>query len=382
MAERYLHFEVSIDQRCKQGRQACGDAAAVQRTETETTVIVCDGVGSGMAAHVAAQMCRARLEQLLADGFSLRQAFSCVAASMEQYKQPGKPYAAFTVAQIRNDGHAQIMGYEAPAAIWVAARHAQTLPMRPVVIDGAAGYESVCYLRIGEGLLLASDGITQAGMGTLPGGWQAAGLAEYISTLVNKRQTDNLAERIGQKAAALNNGVDHDDTTAAWIQCRPARPLNILTGPPAERLMDMAVIERFMAMPGPKVICGATTATIAARVLGRAVEIEKDPTSLIAPPKYLIDGVDLVTEGAVTLNQLNNVLELDAESFYEISAVTELYDLMSAADRVHIFLGSGKNPANDDPCFVQRGVLSREKIVPLIADKLRRQGKCIVIESV
>lgn len=382
MAERYLHFEVTFDQRAKRGHQACGDAASVMRTDTETTVILCDGVGSGTAAHVAARMCLARLERLLSEGFSLREAFLCMAASMEQWKQPGKPYAAFTVAQIRGDGHAAIMGFEAPPAIWVTSRQAQTLPQRMFMHEGVSGGESNCYLRSGEGLLLMTDGVTQAGLETLPGGWRSDGVAEYVSSLLLKRNAADLPRQIQEKAAGLNNGIDYDDTTVASVQCRPGRTMSLLTGPPAERLMDMAVVERFMAMPGPKVVCGATTSAIVARVLGRTVQIEKEPTSLIAPPKYLLDGVDLVTEGAVTLNQLNNVLELDAESFYEISAVTELYDLLAAADRVHLFVGAGKNPANDDACFVQRGVLSRQAIIPLIARKLRRQGKCVVIESV
>ncbi len=382
MVERYLHFEVSIDQRAKQRHQACGDVVSVMRSDIATTVILCDGVGSGTAAHVAARMCQARLERLLGEGFSLHEAFLCMASSMEQWKQPGKPYAAFIVAQVRGDGHASIMGYESPAVVWITSRQAQTLPRRMFMHEGVSGYESNCYLRSGEGLLLLSDGITQSGMDTLAGGWQSEGVADYVSSLLLKKQAADLAGQIQARAAAMNGGVDYDDTTVAWMRCRPGRPLSLLTGPPAEKLMDMAVVERFMAMPGPKVVCGATTAAIVARILGRKVQIEKEPVSLIAPPKYFLEGIDLVTEGAVTLNQLNNVLELNAEDFQEINAVTELYDLLSTADRIHILLGSGVNPANEDTCFVQRGVLSREKIVPLIAHKLRKQGKCVIVESV
>ena len=381
MAQRHLHVEVKIEQRAKQGRQACGDVASILRSETETSVIVCDGVGSGAAAHVAAAMCRARCEQMLNRGFSLRETFLRIAASMEQYKQPGKPYAAFTIAQIRTNGHTQAMAYESPPPIWVTSRQAQPLGMRRFMHDTIAGSEATCYLRNGEGLMLLSDGITQAGMDTHPGGWQAHGVAETINRLLGKHPMAELPLLIQQKALSLNKGIDHDDATVAWIACRPARPLNILTGPPADKARDRPVVERFMAMPGPKVVCGATTAEIVARVLGRTLEIEKEPASLIAPPKYLLEGVDLVTEGAVTLNQLNNILELDPDALYEINAVTDLYDLMTDADRLYITLGAGKNPANEDTCFVQRGVLTREKIIPLIADKLRRQGKCVILET-
>lgn len=381
MVKRYLHFEVKIDQRTKKSRQVCGDAVLVIRNDSMTTVIVCDGIGSGTEAYVAARMCRSRIERLLEEKFSLRETFLCVAASMEQWKQPGKPYAAFTIAQIRNDGTAQILGYESPQAIWITTHQAQTLPQRKFGVDGICGYESACCLEQTEGLLLLTDGITQSGIGAYPGGWQSEGVAGHISHLRTKNQLTDLTGQVQNKALALNDGIDHDDATAVWIQCRQGKSLYIWTGPPAEKLMDMAVAERFYNMPGKKVVCGATTAAILARTFGKEVQIDKEPTSLIAPPKYFLEGVDLVTEGAVTLNQLNNVLELQPEDFYEISAVTELYDLLMASDRVHILVGSGKNPANDDTCFVQRGVLSREKIIPLIADKLRRQGKCVIIET-
>ena len=151
-----------------------------------------------------------------------------MAASMEQWKQPGKPYAAFTVAQVRADGHASIMGYESPPAIWVTSRQAQALPQRMFMHEGVSGYESNCYLRSGEGLLLMTDGITQSGMDTLPGGWRSEGVADCVSRLLIKRKAADLARQIQEKAAVLNNGIDHDDATVAWIQCRPGRPLSLL----------------------------------------------------------------------------------------------------------------------------------------------------------
>lgn len=382
MAKRYLHFEVKVDQRLKKNQQVCGDVVSVMRNEATTTVVICDGVGSGPAAHVAARMCQSRIERLLEKNFTMREAFICVASSMEQWKQPGKPYAAFSIAQIRNDGAALILGYESPPPIWITSRHAQTLPQRKFCIDGVSGLESSCFLGRDESLLLLTDGIAQAGIEVLPGGWQSEGVAAFLSSLLIKKQTPDLTLQIQNKISSMNGGMDHDDATLALIQCRMARTLSIWTGPPAERLMDMATAERFVAMPGKKVVCGATTAAILARTLGKEITIEKEPTSLIAPPKYLVEGIDLVTEGAVTLNQLNNVLELKPDDFYEISAVTELYDMVSAADRIYILLGACKNPANEDACFVQRGVLSREKIIPLITQKLQRMGKCVIIESV
>ena len=108
--------------------------------------------------------------------------------------------------------------------------------------------------------------------------------------------------------------------------------------------------------------------------------VEKDPQSLVAPPRYEIPGIDLVTEGAVTLNQVFNVLDEDMAEFTEDSGVTELCALLHVADRVNITAGGAKNQASGDISFRQCGILTRAHILPLIAEKLRADGKLVVLE--
>jgi hypothetical protein len=384
MAERYLHSEVKICQTSRKGKQACGDVVSVIRQENTTTIILCDGVGSGVSAHIASTLCKSRLETLLAGGFSMHEAFLSVAGNMEQWKQPGKPYAAFLVAQIRSDGYASAIGYEIPAPVWVTPQQAAMLPSHAFMEDSITGWQVNCFLRSGETLVFLTDGITQAGLGAgLISGWQTKGVTDYINSLLKRNvPTADIGRHVHQKASEYDNGGRHDDMTVVTAMCRYGRTLNIFTGPPADRKKDPQVVRQFMDAPGAKVVCGATTAAITAGILSTELKMEQDQASLITPPKYLIRGIDLVTEGAVTLNQLNNVLDLPADDFDEINAVTELYDLLMGADRIRFFLGTGKNPANSSVCFVQRGVLSREKIVPLIAEKLRRKDKCVLIHTV
>jgi hypothetical protein len=110
--------------------------------------------------------------------------------------------------------------------------------------------------------------------------------------------------------------------------------------------------------------------------------LDREPTSLIAPPKYTLEGVDLVTEGAVTLNQLCNILDVPEEEFEETNPVTELADLLAQADRVNFILGRGANPANDSMGFRQQGIIKREAIVRLLVKRLRAQGKLVTVNSV
>jgi hypothetical protein len=362
----------------------CGDVVAQRRTEMCTDVIVCDGIGSGIRAHIAATMHVSRMQKMLAEGFSLRRTFASVIATVDKWRDPAKPYAAVTLMRILNDGEATILAYDAPAPVLVGRDHAGVLPQRPLLIDDVVAQQSSCFLAPGEGVLLFSDGITQAGIGNgSMHGWTSEGVAAHASRLLaSSFRMEDIAECICDEAIHLDGNVLRDDMTVVSAHCRTGRTLHILTGPPADKKLDADVVKRFLAQDGPKVVCGATTAAIVARVMHRKLTIDREPTSLIAPPKYAIEGIDLVTEGAVTLNQLCNILDVPEEEFEETNPVTELADLLGQADRVNFILGRGANPANDSMGFRQQGIIKREAIVPLLAKRLRAQGKLVTVNSV
>jgi anti-anti-sigma regulatory factor len=235
----------------------------------------------------------------------------------------------------------------------------------------------------GDGLILLSDGITQAGIGnSLAEGWQSAGVAEFISASACELDGQGLLERILQQARALWPSQAGDDMTAALLEARCGKVVNLLTGPPASASRDAQVVREFLDAQGTHVVCGATTASIVARHTGRSLQVDPDHKSLLAPPKYALAAADLVTEGSVTLNQVYNILDADPADWVDPSGVTELAALLKQADRVNITLGLTANPANAGMHFRQQGLLSRAKIVELLAGKLREMGKLVVVHSV
>ncbi len=384
MAQRYVHIDVDVRQSPKHPNGPCGDVVAQQRTEQATDVIVCDGIGSGMRAYIAATLHVSRLQSLLREGFSLRRAFSSLVGTLQAWRDPSQPYAAVSVARVLNDGEATILTYDAPAPVLVGRNSAMALPSRPLVVGHSVARQSNCFLDPGEGLLLLTDGITQAGIGRGPSeGWTSEGVAEFVSRRLSRASgLRHVAEAVHDEALQLDGNVFRDDMTAVLARCRDGQTLNLFTGPPADRKADEAVVRRFLAMDGAKVVCGATTAAIVAKALGRKLTVERSPVSLIAPPKYELGGVDLVTEGAVTLNQLCNILDVAVEEFEEVNPVTELAEMLHRADRVHVIVGRGANPANDSLGFKQQGILRRERVVPLLVDKLRNRGKLVVTSEV
>ena len=128
--------------------------------------------------------------------------------------------------------------------------------------------------------------------------------------------------------------------------------------------------------------CGGTTADVVARWLGERVQIEPDPISMIAPPRYEIEGVELVTEGAVTLNQACNLVDVELSQLREDNSVTELCRVLREADCIQILHGQARNTEMDMLCFRQQGVLPRAQILPLIVAKLKQSGKLVTLQGV
>lgn len=383
MADDYLHIEVQIAQTAKRHGEPCGDLVVSERNEAHTTLLCVDGVGSGMRARIAAKMCASRFCTLMQNDFSLRAAFTSLAETMDRWRDPAKPYAAFTAARIRNDGVATSLSYDAPAPILVGTRQASLLEAKPLQWGKALVTETQSRLEPGEGLLLMSDGITQAGIGAEHAhGWGPEGVVRFVNhSLLLGHQLQDLPRLVHREALRLWRTAG-DDCTAAVAYCRSGNVVSLFTGPPADERQDGQAVRQFMELPGTKVVCGGTTADLVARWLGERVRLEQDPISMVAPPRYEIPGIDLVTEGAVTLNQTYNLLDTDESQLRESSGVTELRSLLREADCVHILYGVARNSAMDMVSFRQQGILPRDQILPRLVDKLRAAGKLVTIQHV
>jgi hypothetical protein len=158
--------------------------------------------------------------------------------------------------------------------------------------------------------------------------------------------------------------------------------VDVLSGPPQDHIKDADVVRDFMARQGLKVVCGASSADMVARHTDRELEVEQSLVSFSTPPRYFLPGIDLVTEGVVTLNQAHNIIQEDMKTNYDRSAAMDLVALLQEADCVRFHIGRAMNPANKDIAYRKQGILGRDKIIPLIAEKLERMGKLVSIEFI
>lgn len=376
----YKHTLLVSAQACKRKMTVCGDLVAEERAPGHATFVVLDGIGSGLKAHVAAQMFSSRLLSLLRQDFSTREACSRLMATMHAARTEDVLFAAFTLVKVSNSGAAVILSYEMPPPLLFESGSASAARQRFYTLSNEVAGEALFMLEPGNGFMVLSDGITQAGMGgSMGGGWGIEGARDFANrALSGGRTMEELPGLLLAEAKQLGGGAYRDDATAALFTCRPGRTVHIFTGPPARPSQDAALVEAFLKEDGMKVICGSTTADICARHSGRRLT-SSPAENPFEPPERFMEGIDMVTEGALTLTQLYNLMAESESGLDHASTVTRLLLLLRSADRVYFHIGGARNPGHGGQIFRQLGVLPRQTIIPLIAAKLKGEGKLVIM---
>ncbi len=377
----YIHTDIFNTQTPKKPGQPCGDAFDVYRDNMATTVVLADGLGSGVKAHIAATMCVSRLLMLVKTGLSAREAFELVAQTMDKAWGKDQTFAVFTLMRMLNNGQATVLSYEMPPPIFVSKSYAQILRDRVYTRNKAVIHESNCVIAKGEGILLLSDGITQAGIGKFfTTGWEAEGVRTFIqrSLPVETLNGSELSTAVHDKARTYWPIGKGDDCSVVFALNRRGVVVNLLSGPPLQKEADEDFVKGFLAYEGIRVVAGGSTAKMVGRITHSRVEIA-GMDSAITPPAYKIDGIELVTEGMVTLNQVYHLLDESPENYPVDSPASEMAYLLKMADRVNIWLGKAENLGEGKIEFRQQGLLPRQKIIARICDRLRVQGKLVVM---
>lgn len=377
----YLHYDIIQKQSSKISGSACGDHIDYFRTDEGLHMVLSDGLGSGIKANISARMCSQRIISLMQNGASMREAFNSMANNMNKIWGKGHPFAVFSIARILNNGEASVLSYEIPPPIVISKYSAVVISDEVYTIGKAIVYESYCTLKQGEGLMMVSDGITQAGLGCgLVNGWEIEGVAKFITNriMTTELSVPEMAEAVHNYARRLWKDAKGDDCSVALAHVRKGISINIISGPPSDKELDPEIIQEFMAQEGIKIACGGTTSQVLARELGRRVEMLSDTQNALSPPKYKIKGINLVTEGIVTLNQVYNILGEDTSELADQSSVYELNSLLNMADKVTFTIGHAENLGSGELQFRQQGILKRKTIIPLIIEKLRKAGKLVV----
>jgi len=380
----YIHSDVFAAQSSKKPGQPCGDAWGVTRDVNATTIVVTDGLGSGIKANIAANLCLARILTQIKLGLSIREAFNRVSATMDTAWGTVDPFSVFTIAQILNNGQTTILGYEMPPPIIIGRSYAQILPHRVYTHKKAVVHESSCVIKKGEGLMLMSDGITQAGIGKLfVNGWESSGVSTFLQSHlpINRLDGHKLACLVHDQARVYWSKGSGDDCSVVVATNRRGIVVNLLSGPPKLSADDDAFVHAFFSSSGIHIISGGATSKMAARVMNSNLDIRESGDS-ITPPSFKMKGTELITEGMVTMNQVYNLLDEDIGTLSSTeSPAYEMTYFLKMADKVNIWVGQAENVSEGRIEFRQLGLLNRHIIIKKICEKLLTMGKLVVTHS-
>jgi hypothetical protein len=205
-------------------------------------------------------------------------------------------------------------------------------------------------------IIFISDGVTQSGMGNddMLLGWGRDAYVDFVrDTIRNERyiSANKLAQRVVNKAYSNDRFSSKDDTSCGVIYFRTPRKLMIATGPPYDKSKDEEYVNKLMTFDGVKIVSGATTAEIFSKHLG--VEIEDDYENLdpTLPPMSRMQGIDLVTEGVLTLNKVISILSANNASSINFGngPADKIAEKLMESDEINFVVGTKINQAHHDP---------------------------------
>lgn len=349
-----LVLEIGAASVNKQTEGICGDFWCQSGNEEQQILVLSDGMGSGVKANILATLTAKMLSSMLAGNIPIDECVMTVSETLPMCKERKLAYATFTALKLQGLT-AYMVRYDNPPSLLIRHGKPARFPYSVHFVGEKEIHESTLSLEEGDVLLLMSDGITQAGRGKTGDGWPseeiAALAAQYDSEDMSPQR---MAALILRAAQSLNLDEADDDATVVVLKVRRRYAANVMIGPPENREDDQATMRLFFSKAGAHAVCGGTTAKTVANYLGQKIYSLEDTATDDVPAMSRIEGVDLVTEGFLTLQatvELIRQYRKDCMMTLELekgkdgaSRLAQL--LLEQATDVNIFFGTAVNTAN------------------------------------
>ena len=375
----------------KHGEELCGDMVKIVRTKDSDIVILADGMGSGVKANILATLTSQILATMLLKGASIASCVETIAKTLPICQERNVAYATFSILQIYRDGQAYLVEYDNPSCVFIRDRKNVAYEAEEQIIDGKKIKEYRFQAKENDCFVLMSDGVIFAGAGELLNyGWTWESMAEY--TLRCTRNTMSASRLVSMLSGACNDLYEQrprDDTTVVVVRTRKAQIVNLLTGPPADEKDDERMVRDLMESEGKKIISGGSSANLTARILRKEIVTHVNYADPFIPPTASIEGIDLVTEGALTLAGTLKLLqkfersEFDEEFFRELDqdngASKLAKTLIEECTQLHLLVGTVANQAyqNSELSF---DISVRKNLVTQIKETMEKMGKTVTVQ--
>ncbi|HNY03959.1 MAG TPA: SpoIIE family protein phosphatase [Bacteroidales bacterium] len=361
MDEKF-YIEVNCQQKCHGDERVCGDVFVSRRIKEEGRIIVVlsDGMGHGIKANMLATLTATLASNFTREHKSVEKSTEIIMKTLPVDSVKKMNFSTFTIIEIDTEGEVRIVEHENPRTLVMRGLRPFEPEWNCVVIKGDryAGREVLTATfrpQKEDRIIFCSDGVTQSGLGSdkFPMGWGLENLQHFVTDSIGE-ENDISAVKLGMRVVNKANQNDgfhpQDDISCGVIYFREPRKLMIFTGPPMDPSLDPMFTGLLRQFTGKKIICGATTADMVAREWGTTItdtQVMVDPD---LPPVSYMDGVDLITEGILTLSKVSEMLkQYTQNSSLGKGPADEIIRMLLDSDEIHFLAGTGINTAHQDP---------------------------------
>lgn len=366
----------------KFGEELCGDKVEVVKSDKRTIVVLADGLGSGVKANILATLTSKIMITMLDKGASLKDTIETITNTLPVCNVRKIAYATFTIIDIDDQLNCKIIEFDNPPVFVLRKHELLHLEKTELISSDKKVLISSFKMQVNDEIIMVSDGVIHAGVGKfLNHGWEWNHVADYIKNQ-DLKSADHLNRRLLEACNRLYDNSPGDDTTAVVLKVRLQEKIQVLTGPPKSPELDTDVVQNFIKKQGKKIVCGGTAANIVSRELKREIISDTIYIDPKIPPTAKIKGIDLVTEGVLTLKMVtdelikmnNNCYEPQLDKNDGVSRLLKV--LLEDSTHIYFHLGHAINPAHQNPNFPE-ALSIKMNIVYLLIDELRKMGKVV-----
>lgn len=356
-----VYVEATYKSLNKLNEELCGDRVEIVKNDDSYFVVLSDGLGSGVKANILSTLTSKIISTMMFQGASIEDTVETIVHTLPVCSVRKVAYSTFMILQISYDGNAYLVEFDSPGCIFVRDGRLMNIEYNYRSIAGKEIKEAHFKVKPNDFMMLLSDGVVYAGIGELMNlGWTWKNVSEYVVNSVTPDMTAaRLTNMLSETCKQLYMNKPGDDTTIATVKIVPRKNVCLYSGPPMDKSCDERLVTEFMIPEGKKIVCGGSSANIVSRVLKQPLMPSIEYSDPEIPPTATIAGIDLVTEGVITLKRTVDVLKKYVENPTGREVLASL-DLKNGASQIakmliedcthlYLYIGQSINPAHQNP---------------------------------
>ncbi len=387
-----VHVQSFYNSLHKYKEELCGDKVAIRMNDDSFTMVLADGLGSGVKANILSTLTSTIISEMIKENLTIEEVVETMSTTLPKCSERHIAYSTFTILQVFFDGTAKLVEYDNPPSILLRNKKSVELNKTTRIVGDKEIRESMFTVYPDDIIVFFSDGIIHASAGeVLDLKWDYPQIVEFLSGVYRESDSAQLVNYLLlNQVNGRYEGKPMDDCTVAVAKILKETESVIVVGPPLRKEDDLVVVNKLLSATGKKICCGGTTSQIVSRVMKRKLKIASIDANSNVPPIGYINGIDLVTEGVVTLSKVSEYLKQCIESTSRMIELLEndskdgatimLKILLNECTKIVLVVGQSENRANHNTNYSTSFIQSKLHLIETISERLRALGKIVVIE--